>query len=481
MIRHSAVLTIVLVSLLAPMLSAQTNPSFDVRRNSLEIPYLEVRHKDRPQGYRVHLSLNAAKDGFEIKEFDHNSVPTYPYLELDQGMIHLPILEIRDGAKTTSYSTRLAYDRAKQIFHVASAKQLSTRRVELRESSYLLGKVFERAAKGQKTTIAALGGSITKGAGIENGANVYLDWIGGWWRNAFPTAEVELVNAGRSGSGSDVGAIRVQSHILNRNPDLVIIEFAVNDIGNPVSAESLEGIIRQLLKHPKRPAILLLYTTTAQLTNDESTVIPIGNHYDLPMISMKPILSHLADPQQFFADAVHPNAEGHKLIADAVIEYLNAFYRYHIEGQLPSPMTTNRFESATLLGVDQIEFTSNGAWTLSAECGQWVGQCLETEISDSAIEFVVSGQNYGLFYHLEKGDYGIARITIDGQEHFEIDAYFEDTKRLNAYAIKPLIENAASGDHHIRIQVVSSNPQSRGHRFRIYGVLDFNTKYALYD
>ena len=480
MIKYYTALSLVLVSMLAPMLSAQTIPSFDVQRNSLEIPYLELRPKNQTQGYRLDLSLNAAKDGFEIKQFDHNSVPTYPYLDLDQEIIHLPILEIRDGAKTTSYSTRLAYDQAKQIFYVASAKQLSSRRIELRESSYLLGKVFERAAQGQKTTIAALGGSITKGAGIEDNANVYLDWIGGWWRNAFPNAEVDLVNAGRSGTGSDVGAIRVQSHILNRNPDLVIIEFAVNDIGNQVSPESLEGIIRQLLKHPKRPAILLLFTTTAQLTNDESAVIPIGNHYDLPMISMKPIFSHITDPQQFFADAVHPNAEGHKLIADAVIEYLNAFYRYHIEGQLPSPMTTNRFENATLLGVDEIEFSSNGTWRLSSECGQWVSQCLETEISDSAIEFVVSGQNYGLFYHLEKSDYGIARITIDGREHFEVDAYFEDTKRMSAYAIKPLIENAASGDHHVRIQVVASNPQSRGHRFRIYGVLDFNNKYALY-
>ena len=55
-----------------------------------------------------------------------------------------------------------------------------------------------------------------------------------WWNGQF-SAGSTLINAGIGATDSDYGCLRVQRDVLSQNPDLVIVEFAVNDIGPGVS------------------------------------------------------------------------------------------------------------------------------------------------------------------------------------------------------------------------------------------------------
>ena len=70
--------------------------------------------------------------------------------------------------------------------------------------------------------IAYLGGSITA---ADNG---WRSKVTQWFQQNFPRTTFREINAGFSGTGGELGACRIQEHVLSQKPDLVVIEFAVN-------------------------------------------------------------------------------------------------------------------------------------------------------------------------------------------------------------------------------------------------------------
>ena len=75
--------------------------------------------------------------------------------------------------------------------------------------------------------VAYLGGSITAAAdGWRTLTTEYL-------RNRFPNTVVTEISAGLPGTGSDLGACRLERDVLRHRPDLLFVEFAVNDTNTP--------------------------------------------------------------------------------------------------------------------------------------------------------------------------------------------------------------------------------------------------------
>ena len=92
-----------------------------------------------------------------------------------------------------------------------------------------LTSVVAKARRGEPITIGVIGGSITVGAFASKPENSYAGRLLAWWQETFPQCEFRLVNAGAGGTGSMVGALRADKDLLFAKPDLVVIEFAVND------------------------------------------------------------------------------------------------------------------------------------------------------------------------------------------------------------------------------------------------------------
>ena len=72
-------------------------------------------------------------------------------------------------------------------------------------------------------------------------------------------------DAGIGGTPSDLGLFRLNRDICSQNPDIVFVEFAVNDGGpaqaNPLAVKQrMEGIVRQLQALPKQPVVIFIYT-----------------------------------------------------------------------------------------------------------------------------------------------------------------------------------------------------------------------------
>jgi acyl-CoA thioesterase-1 len=87
-----------------------------------------------------------------------------------------------------------------------------------------------KARRGEEICVAAIGGSITAGGlQTKDPKNRYIARVADWFTKTFPKAKVRFVNAGIGGTNSLYGAMRVQRDVLSKKPDLVIVEYAVND------------------------------------------------------------------------------------------------------------------------------------------------------------------------------------------------------------------------------------------------------------
>ncbi len=203
--------------------------------------------------------------------------------------------------------------------------------------------VIQRARMGKDVSLAYIGGSITEGGGYKPNSACYAEVSANAFAKKYGKdggANVHFINAGMSGTPSDVGIIRYERDVINRlpqgtnQPDILFVEFAVNDAGCETNGGAYEGLIRQALKSGS--AVVLVFSVFSVLNEGELVGINsvkesdyhiYGERYDLPMISTADAIRN--DWQSdgfydwFYNDSLHPNANGYKLMADCILELMD--------------------------------------------------------------------------------------------------------------------------------------------------------------
>ncbi|MDR2044001.1 MAG: SGNH/GDSL hydrolase family protein [Clostridium sp.] len=229
-----------------------------------------------------------------------------------------------------------------------------------------LQKAMRKARRGEEITVGFLGGSLTQGSRASCAETCYAYLVYEWWKKNFPESRVRYHNAGIGGTTSQFGAARAEADLLRFQPDVVVVEFSVNDENTLLFRETYEGLIRKILKWPGEPAVFLLcnvFYDTGDSAQDQHSLI--GRHYDLPCLSMKESLyPKVADgtipAESITTDYLHPNDEGHAWLARQVCYFLEKVYRDKepseqplippdpappgIPEPLPRPLTPNTYE-----------------------------------------------------------------------------------------------------------------------------------------
>ena len=107
-------------------------------------------------------------------------------------------------------------------------------------------------------------------------------------------------------------------------PDLVVIEFAVNDWAEPTGGRCYESMVKETLEQPNEPAVILLFAARKDGWNLQNDLRKIGDRYNLPMVSIVDgIWQHLDKDfpiADFYTDDYHPNSTGHQMMADALMQ-----------------------------------------------------------------------------------------------------------------------------------------------------------------
>ena len=198
-------------------------------------------------------------------------------------------------------------------------------------NNYRLKKVIERCKRGEKVVIAYIGGSITQGAGgkpINTKCYAYRSYEA--FCKLFSPNEgrnVQYIKAGVGGTPSELGMVRYDRDVTQDGkiqPDLVVIEFAVNDEGDETKGISFESLVLKVLQAENKPAVLLNFAVFMNDWNLQDRLQPIGERYELPMVSVKDAVvpqfedNKVITKRQFFYDIYHPTNDGHRIMADCI-------------------------------------------------------------------------------------------------------------------------------------------------------------------
>ena len=202
-----------------------------------------------------------------------------------------------------------------------------------------LKAAMEKARKGEDVTIAFIGGSITQGAGaipINTQCYAYKTFEGFCKQMGKTTEEnIHFIKAGVGGTPSEFGMLRYERDVLREGavePDIVVVEFAVNDEGDETKGECYDSLVRKIYNSPNSPAVILLFAVFANDWNLQDRLSPVGKAYDLPMVStlntvveqfyLKPGEGKVVSKNQFFYDSYHPSNIGHTIMADGLLHLL---------------------------------------------------------------------------------------------------------------------------------------------------------------
>lgn len=266
-----------------------------------------------------------------------------------------------------------------------------------------LEQAIQKAKRGEQVTLAYIGGSITQGAGaipINSECYAYKSYRG--FADAFGTGDnVNYIKAGVGGTPSELGMLRFDRDILRDGtvePDVVIVEFAVNDEGDETKGDCYESLVRKILALPNHPAVVLLFAVFANDWNLQDRLSVVGERYNLPMVSVMDAVTpqfkqkigegRVLSKNQFFYDIFHPTNIGHTIMADCLTHLfiqvdaclqdtgdLSLDMTYHLLAQKPAIGST--FENVRLLdrSTDGIAEIDCGAFSEKDE----LLQCVELD------------------------------------------------------------------------------------------------------
>lgn len=227
-----------------------------------------------------------------------------------------------------------------------------------------LKRCMRKAEKGGELTIGFFGGSITQDCAATVHENCYAYRVFRWWERTFPEAKFHYVNGGIGGTTSHFGVSRVVSDMLMYQPDVVVIDFSVNDEADAFFQETYEGLLRRILTWKSEPALLLLNNVFYDTgKNAQEYHNAIGDWYHVPHVSIKDTLyqkmkAGMYTREELTQDGLHPNDKGHELAADEIISFLEQVWTeqngQETEKPLPQAMTANAYEHAERLTIREI-------------------------------------------------------------------------------------------------------------------------------
>jgi lysophospholipase L1-like esterase len=346
-----------------------------------------------------------------------------------------------------------------------------------------ISKAMKKAAVEKRLTVGCIGGSITQGAFASSLDKNYVSLISQWWQKKYPDANIKCINAGIGATGSVLSIHRIQEDLLQYEPDFVVVEYAVNEFDDSdTTKRCYESLIRRILTSKNKPGVMLMFLTTNNGTNFQDMHKNIGYHYNLPMVSFRDaIWPEFAEGrikwEDLIADSIHPNDDGHYLIAkfitdrlDEIYKSINTFSDNHIY-DIKEPILNDSYKNASILNSDLIKPVSMGNWrpetdTLIFKSG-WVSSG-----GYNPIVFEVESKNIGIIYkRFNTKDMGRAELRIDDLPPKFLEGYFDVYWGGFAYG-EIFAEGLSEGKHRLEVKLCEDSSSDRkGTEFMICGLM----------
>ena len=198
-----------------------------------------------------------------------------------------------------------------------------------------LRKYVERTRQelesGADATIVCFGDSITAGYAVRRGfPSFWLESL----RQRFPDSKIEMINSGISGDTSQDGLGRLDWAVLSYEPDLVTINFGINDCVLGLSREEFEmnlvEMVRRIRAGPDSEILLLSSQPLESPPYDQrvldyyQTVERVAKEMNVGFVDvygawMKRVRAGTPLSSLILPGLDHPNEAGYRIIAEELM------------------------------------------------------------------------------------------------------------------------------------------------------------------
>lgn len=377
-----------------------------------------------------------------------------------------------------------------------------------------LPNLFHKIAQNSGTIhVGFIGGSITRANDQYRGQT--LDYL----QRTYPNVTFKGINAGVSGTGTELGAFRIKEQLLDYEPDLVFVEFAVNG----GSDQAMEGIVRQIIAQNPKTDICFIYTIVgSQTINYQNGDMPskiksfetVAQYYNIPSIHLGMYPAKLEKegsivwkgpsgsvPIAFSADGTHPNREGGDLYAGAIargiakMQTASSVFRTGLPAkQFVSDWEKScMYNASTVLGAEGLPEIVCAANTNFQQFDGWFNR-VPVVCEGKSIGFNFEGSGFGLF-DIGGPEAGAIQVEIDGKTaklikrsevQYELNTAGTVTQvnRFNQYCNNRYRGqffwiDMPEGKHQITLTAVKSN-ESKATLLGAANLADFQSRPAVY-
>lgn len=295
-------------------------------------------------------------------------------------------------------------------------------------NNYRIKKFIEKARAGEDVTLGFIGGSITEGynAGTDK---IYAKLTYEYFAETFGTGDnVHYVNAGLSGTPSMLGLIRSERDLFKYNPDIVFIEFAVNDGQSPADKAAFESLIRRALNQPNEPAVILLFSVVESGYTCQDVMNLVSFKYDLAKISVKDAIWPYITGNQYTwkewsNDDAHPNKEGCELYASFIINYFETVDKEPAAEGYFVPDSVTQYDNSAIqmvdnqLNTDRITIETLGSFKDGSNHAKFKNGWTRDTDANESMKFTFTGDTFFVVYKdTTSASYGSAEVYVDGQK-----------------------------------------------------------------
>ncbi len=295
-------------------------------------------------------------------------------------------------------------------------------------NNYRVKSVMEKAQAGEDVTIAYLGGSITEGYNAGT-TEIYAKITSDYFRDNYATTgAVNYVNAGLSGTPSSLGIIRSDRDIFAYDPDILFIEFAVNDGGTPYDKNAFDSLIMKQLERGEDKAVIILFSITSEGYTKQDDYAAIGDYYQCPMISVRDaIWPEIEAGNMTWADwsndEAHPNENGQALYATFIDTYYDIVSAAEKDeaAELPSEVCCGvDLTDMVMYDKNNLAVSSLGSFVekngLASFPEGWFKA--DTETDNAPFTFEIDCKALFIVYKdTSSAKFGFAEVYVDGEKY----------------------------------------------------------------
>ena len=338
---------------------------------------------------------------------------------------------------------------------------------------------------GEKLNLSFIGGSVTEGYGSTNRHEK------SWPVLLCKKLEEEYgvafncYNEGIGGTASYLANFRFDADVAPYAPDILFIEFAVNDFYEELTYETVVRTSESLVgkAYALNPNMDIVYVLTYDLHDETRDYVQLKAHrdvadrYGLLSIKMSEFMYALCEKtgesiNAHYIDWVHPNDHGYESYANVIFDQLKENIDVEnapMQLEARSLLHTGKglMLDAKFVYCDEADICANTGWEFEPGVFSYMGNRYhgrwKADKPGSSFEMRFTGTDFGFFYGADVNR-GKVSIAIDGREIRTRDGYRWTSNPKECIVAQRL----PYGEHRALITLLDEkNEKSDSHFFEI--------------